>query len=176
MKNKLSDMASIAEIVGAFAVVISLIYVGIQVNDSAIAVRSAAANDANVALQNWYLQAGSDKQTSEVFYRGLTSPEALPATEEFQFLMMFHGVFLAFQNGFLLAEEGSIDSDFRDSLIAVILGVKDLPGMGRYWKQRRSYLHPDFAIYVETLFDMDSETPDDIYSDYRRPRTESEQD
>ena len=50
MKNKLSEMASIAEIIGAFAVVISLIYVGIQVNDSAVAVRSSSANDANVAL------------------------------------------------------------------------------------------------------------------------------
>ena len=55
MKNKLSEMASIAEIIGAFAVVISLIYVGVQVNDSAGAVRSASANDANVAVQNWYL-------------------------------------------------------------------------------------------------------------------------
>ena len=62
MKLKLSELANIAEIIGAFAVVVSLIYVGIQVNDSAGAVRSASANDANVALQNWYLQIGSDQQ------------------------------------------------------------------------------------------------------------------
>ncbi len=67
MKFKLSDLAIIAEIIGGFAVVISLIYVGVQVNDSAGAVRSASANDANVALQNWYLQIGSDQQTSELF-------------------------------------------------------------------------------------------------------------
>jgi len=62
MKIKLSDFASIAEIIGAFAVVISLVYVGVQVNDSAGAVRSAAANDANVAVQNWYMQIGSDQR------------------------------------------------------------------------------------------------------------------
>ena len=73
MKSKLSDLASIAEITGAFAVVISLIYVGIQVNDSAGAVRSAAANDANVALQNWYLQIGLDQQTSDLVYEALVS-------------------------------------------------------------------------------------------------------
>ena len=86
MKLKLSELASIAEIIGAFAVVISLIYVGVQVNDSAGAVRSAAANDANVALQNWYLQIGSDQQTSELFYEALTVdiyriPEAKPEHE-----------------------------------------------------------------------------------------------
>jgi hypothetical protein len=174
MKNKLSEMASIAEIIGAFAVVISLIYVGVQVNDSAGAVRSASANDANVAVQNWYLQIGSDQQTSELFYDALTSEEALSNQEEFQFLMMMHGVFLAFQNGFILAEEGTIDIELRDGLTAVILGVKDLPGMRRYWQQRRNYLHPDFSNYVDELLATESDDSVDIYSEYRIPQTESE--
>ena len=134
MKWKLSEMASIAEIIGAFAVVISLVYVGVQVSDSAGAVRSASANDANVALQNWYLEIGSDQQTSELFYNALTSEEALSNQEEFQFLMMFHGAFLPFQNSFFLAEEGTIDAELREAITAAILGVKDTPGMKRYWQ------------------------------------------
>ena len=67
---KLGEWASIAEIIGALAVVISLVYVGIQVNDSAGATRSASANDATVALQEWYMQTGSDQQTSTLLYRG----------------------------------------------------------------------------------------------------------
>ena len=163
MKLKLTELASIAEIIGAFAVVISLIYVGVQVNDSAGAVRSASANDANVALQSWYMQIGSDQQTSELFYEALTSEEALSNQEEFQFLMMFHGIFLAFQNGFLLAEEGTIDVELREGLTSVILGVKELPGMRRYWRQRRSYLHPEFAEYVDQLLTQETDGSVDIY-------------
>jgi hypothetical protein len=77
MKIKLKHWASFAEIIGALAVVISLVYVGIQVNDSASAVRSAAANDANVALQAFYLQIGADRETSSIMYRGLMSEQAL---------------------------------------------------------------------------------------------------
>ena len=113
MKSKLSDLASIAEIIGAFAVVISLIYVGVQVNDSVSAVRSASANDANVAVQNWNLQIGSDSETSRIFYDGLTSEEPLETHDEFQFLMMFHGAFLGFQNSWFIAEEGTIDVELR---------------------------------------------------------------
>ncbi len=163
MKFKLSELASIAEIIGAFAVVISLIYVGVQVNDSAGAVRSASANDANVALQNWYLQIGSNQQTSELFYEALTSEEALSNQQEFQFLMMFHGIFLAFQNSYLLAEEGTIDVKLRDALTVAILRVKDLPGMKRYWRQRKSYLHSGFVDYVEQLLKQESEVSVDIY-------------
>jgi len=46
----LQDFASVAEIVGGVAVVISLIYVGLQLNDSTSAVRSAAASDATVLI------------------------------------------------------------------------------------------------------------------------------
>jgi hypothetical protein len=163
MKLKLPELANLAEIIGAFAVVISLAYVGIQVNDSAGAVRSAAANDANVALQNWYIQIGSDQQTSELFYEALTSEEALSNKEEFQFLMMLHGAFLAFQNSYLLAEEGTIDADLREAITAAILGVKSLPGMNRYWRQRRSYLHSGFADYVDQLLVQEMDISIDIY-------------
>ena len=43
---KLSEWASVAEFAGAFAVIVSLVYVGHQVNDNTSAIRSAAANDA----------------------------------------------------------------------------------------------------------------------------------
>jgi hypothetical protein len=171
MKIKLSELASIAEIIGAFAVVISLIYVGIQVNDSAGAVRSASANDANVAMQNWYLQIGSNQQTSELVYQALISEEALSNEEEFQFLMMMHAIFLGFQNNYLLAEEGTIDLELREAITAAILGIKALPGMRRYWRQRKSYLHSGFADYVDQLLMQDTEVSVDIY---RTSETEPE--
>jgi hypothetical protein len=171
MKLKLSEMARVAEIIGALAVVISLAYVGVQVNDSASAVRSAAANDANVAMQSWYLQIGSDQQTSNLWWRAITSEEALSDEEEFQFLMMTHAAFLAFQNSYLLAEEGTIDPELREALTSAILGVKDLPGMIRYWRQRKSYLHVDFAAYVDELFTRDTMNTMDIY---RTSKTEQE--
>ena len=169
MKIKLSELASCAEIIGAFAVVISLIYVGVQVNDSASAVRSASANDANVALQNWYMQLGSDKQTSEVFYEGLMSEIALSNEKEFQFLMIFHGAFLGFQNSHLLAQEGTIDAKLHEALTAVILGVKGTPGMRRYWRQRKSYLHSDFVEYVDQLLEQEANPSMEIY---RNPEAE----
>ncbi len=163
MKLKLAEYAHIAEIIGAFAVVISLLYVGVQVSDSASAVRAASANDVNVALQSWYLDIGTNQQTSELFYEALTSEEALPNEKEFQFLMMLHGAFLAFQNSYLLAEEGTIDTELREAITAAIVGIKELPGMRRYWRQRRSYLHSGFVDYVDQLLDQEIDVTVDIY-------------
>jgi len=44
-RRSVPAFASIAEKIGAFAVVVSPLYVGVQVNDSAIAVRAASSRD-----------------------------------------------------------------------------------------------------------------------------------
>ncbi len=77
--------------------------------------------------------------------------------------MMLHGAFLAFQNSYLLAEEGTIDAELREAITAAILGVKELPGMRRYWRQRKSYLHSGFADYVDELLKQESDVSVDIY-------------
>jgi len=86
--------------------------------------------------------------------------------------MMLHGAFLAFQNSYLLAEEGTIDAELREAITAAILGIKALPGMERYWRQRRSYLHSGFADYVDQLLEQESDVTVDIY---RVPEAESGQ-
>jgi hypothetical protein len=148
---KLSEWANVAEIVGAAAVIISLIYVGYQVNDNTSAIRSAAANDASVAMQAWYLEMGSNREASDLWFNAMTSSEPLPTHDEFQFMMMMHAVLLGMQNSYLLSQEGTIDAEFRDGITTAIVAVKDLPGMGRYWRQRRNFFHSGFAEYIDGL-------------------------
>lgn len=73
MRLNLAEWASVAEIVGAAAVIVSLVYVGYQVNDNTSAIRSAAANDASVAMQSWYLEMGSHREASDLWFNAMTS-------------------------------------------------------------------------------------------------------
>lgn len=163
MKLKLSDYANVAEVVAAVAVVISLIYVGLQVNESTRAVRSAAANDALVATQNWYLEVGGNREMSDNLIRTFLGTHELSTEDEFYFLMSLHGAFLAFQNSYLLSEEGVLDESIREAITTAILGVKDMPGFELYWRQRKDYLHRGFAAYVEELRTRPTIDSVDIY-------------
>jgi len=105
----LQDFASVAEIMGGVAVVVSLIYVGLQLKDSTSAVRSGAASDATMAMQSWYLEMGSNRQASDIWFNAVTSPEPLPTHDEFQFMMSMHAVILGMQNSYLLSKEGMLN-------------------------------------------------------------------
>jgi len=160
---ELQDLASVAEIVGGIAVVVSLIYVGMQVNDSTSAIRSAAASDATTTMQSWYAEMGANRQASDVWFNAMTSAEPMPPRDEFQFMMSMHVAILGMQNSFLLAKEGTLDPEFREAVTAAIVAVKHLPGMRRYWNQRRGFFHAEFAEYVDELLAQEGVETLDIY-------------
>lgn len=169
MKLKLSDWASIAEVVGALAIVISLIYVGVQVTDNTAAIRSTATNDATATMQAWYLEMGSNRQASDVWFDGISSHVPIDTHDEFQYMMSMHSAMMGMQNSYLLSQEGTIDVEFREATTRAIVAVKDLPGMDRYWRQRKEFFHADFAEYVDELLTQEGIEPLDMY---KRPDLE----
>jgi hypothetical protein len=160
---KLKDYSLIAEIISAIAIVASLIFVGIQLNTSVSAVKSTAASDATATMQSWYLEMGSNRQASDIWLNAMKSPEPLPAHDEFQFLMSMHTVILGMQNSYLLSKQGTLDPEFSEAVTTAIVAVKDLPGMKRFWKQRRGFFHAKFAEHIDGLFARDTIETLDIY-------------
>jgi hypothetical protein len=129
MKLKLSDAASIAEVIGAVAVVVSLIYVGIQVEDSTRAVRSATANQTAGALSAWYLGIGGDKESSRIYQDGMIYPESLSREELFRYLFLVHAIMLELQATYYLAEEGTLNVELQESITNTLIAVKRPAGI-----------------------------------------------
>ena len=144
-------IGAVGEIIGAVAVIATLIYLAIQIRDSARASRSAAVTDATTAMQAFYQELGSNPNTSQLFLRALADPTSLSREDEFQYLMMMHSCFLGFQRSFFLAREGTLDVGLRDSVGTAISAVNQLPGIYTYWQQRRAYFQPEFIAWVEGL-------------------------
>ena len=156
-------IGAVGEIIGATAVIATLIYLAIQVKDSARAARSAAITDATTAMQAFYQELGSSPQASGLFLGGMTNPESLSRETEFQFIMLVHSVFLGFQRSFFLAQEGTLDVGLRDSIGTAVHAVSHLPGTRLYWRQRKSYFQPEFVSWIEGLLDQEPLMDMDAY-------------
>lgn len=159
----------IAEIISAIAIIVTLVYLSIQVKDSARASRSAAVTDATTAMQAFYQELGSNPATSKLFLDGLTKPESMSQEMQFQYLMMMHSCFLGFQRSFFLAREGTLDVALRDSIGTAMHAVNHLPGMHLYWRQRKGYFQPEFIEWVESVLAKESLEDMDAYRDSGKP-------
>ncbi len=160
----LEQLANIAEVFGVLIVAITLIYLTVQMRQNIRATRSATANESVSMVVAWYREIGNSERSSGLFYNALADPEALTPEEWYQFVMITHGLLLAFQNSYYLAREGTLDDRINQSITEALIGVKDLPGFRLFWRQRKVLFFPEFQDYVDTTISTDRRHSEGVYT------------
>jgi hypothetical protein len=152
MDIKSPRIKSALEALSVAAVVLSLIFVGLEVNESTRATRSATAAETTATIAEWYTSLSSDPQVSSVLRRFITDPQSLTLEEQYQATMNLHALMLILQNSFYLEEEGTLSPQIRRSMTQAITSE---PGVRFYWEQRKPiFVNEKFIAFVEkTLAD-----------------------
>ncbi len=159
----LEQLANIAEVIGMLVVAITLIFFTAQMRQGTRATRSATAIQSTSTVTVWYQAIGNNEQSSALFYNALADPEAQSPEKWAQFVYLLHGLLLAFQNSFYLANEGTLDERINHSLTEVMVAVKDQPGFHKYWRQRRSIFFPEFQDYMDATVASDRRVSEGVY-------------
>ncbi len=71
LNMNLNDLANLGQVIGAVAVVVSLIYVALQIRQNTHAVRSAAAQVVHEHFASWYHLLANDAELSQTSIDGL---------------------------------------------------------------------------------------------------------
>lgn len=171
MEYNLEQIALLVEIIGGVAIIISLVFVGLQLKESAKATRSATAATTVSEITSWYSNLGNSEQGSKVFYNFITIPESLTPEEQYQAIMNAHGIVLSWQNSFYLVREGTLDEGVHKSLVEIINGIKNSPGFIIFWKSRKSIFLQEFQEYVEKIMESDKSNSENLYRHEEEERT-----
>ena len=160
---KLSEAANWAEIVSALGLVISLIYVGIQVTDNTSAIRSETASNANTEFIDWYRHLSGDSELMDLWLSGVTAPETLDEQQSLRFVFILHIVMLQFQNNYYLVEEGTLDEKVLFAINNTLATIRGTPGFAMYWSLRQELLYPEYRGFVEQLMFETEGPPNESY-------------
>ena len=151
MKHTLQEWANLAEIVGNVAIILSLVFVGLQISENTKEMRSVTAHNATVALQTWYVDIGTTEQAAKVFRQGMNAPSSLSKDEAIQFIMSIHSVMLAYQSNYFLGIEGTLDSDMNIAMSSALGDAVPTPGFRWYWEQRGRHFTGEFRLFVDQI-------------------------
>lgn len=164
MKFKLKDLALIAEIAGGIAILTSLIFVGIQLRSNAKATKSATATATIASMSSWYSDLGNNQQSSQIFWKFMTTPDSVTQEEQLQVIFNLHATYLLLQNSYLLVQDGTLDLRIQESLSQAIKGASKQPGMIVYWKLRKSLFIEEFQTYVDEIFQTSDTLGESIFN------------
>ena len=148
-KPRLSEISQVAEIIAAVAVVVSLVYVGQEVNRNTAAIKGASLQAIASSDSETLMTIASSPLLSEAVRRGYDDPDQLDEADRFRFSLFMRNFWLSFQNIFQQRQLKLLDESVWNSYLTVICGMKSQPGVEKDWPEQAHVLDEDFAAIVE---------------------------
>ncbi len=103
MKLKLSDMASIAEVIAAFAILISLVYVGVQLPENTKGIRAQSYYNVLSGKNALYRGLAAEEELFNILGQGLAADPPLPSiTDGARARLIFYAFMNEFETTYLL--------------------------------------------------------------------------
>ena len=145
----LNDLANIGQVIGAIAVVVSLIYVALQIRQNTNAVRSATAQTVHEHFAKWYHLVAADDELAKIVASGLRDYGSLSEHERVRFVATFMAFLSYTQNAFLKWREGLLASPLWLGWELVIMNLVCAPGGKAFWKDRAYMFGDEFRRYID---------------------------
>ena len=144
----LSDLAALGSFVSGFAVLVSLIYLALQVRQTKrnqqISIRHSRASrivELELAL--------ADSAVAEAWLHGAWSPHAITQTELGQFMNLCRALFFHFEDSFYQREEGLLNDAAFETVVAGVRLSARSPGWRAAWKLARSNFGGRFLDFMD---------------------------
>jgi hypothetical protein len=144
----LSDLASLGSFVNGLAVLISLVYLSIQVRQTKrnqqIAIRHSRASRI-VQLQLALADAG----VADAWLHGSSHPQEITQTELGQFISLCRALFFHFEDSFYQREEGLLNDDAFETVVAGARLSARSPGWRAAWRIARPNFGGRFRDFMD---------------------------
>jgi hypothetical protein len=133
-------IGALGEVVGAAAVVITLVYLAIQTRQNTRAVRHATERGVVEDANLWRYKVIESAEVSELFRSGLRDPASLDPNDRYRLRMMLDALFFHWQHAIELGVRLPAENVTR---------ITGTPGGAWYWERARELFTPEFVAFVE---------------------------
>ena len=156
----LQDWGAIGELVGGFAIIVSLIYVSLQIRQSAAVSRSATtqAFSQQYSLQ---MQALFDSEFREVFFKGLAGAKNLTESEVVGFYAQLGSISRMWESFYYQKGNGALDEAMFNAWARQLMDLHATKGMKEFWDVRKHQYTPEFVEFIDSS--ISSSTPKPLY-------------
>lgn len=151
----IQDWGAIGEIVGAIAVVASLVYLAAQIRQNTQQIRHSvesnrlAAFERNIAAGNRIRELiVLNPELASLFMRGMKSYTALEPTDDLRFAMLMRNVFSEMQGAFIRQMSVEYDSEAFSGNTRILDSLLKNPGVREWLESSDADWRPEFEEFV----------------------------
>ena len=145
----LDALGNIGDFVGGIAVIVTLLYLAVQVRHNTRSMKLASMQSTMLAAQNVGLLPAQDQDLARVLRVGLTTPDELDADEFQQFRYFLMMMLRVHEDMFVQHRAGVVDDETWIARSKSLRTMFSMPGGRRVWDASNAY-REDFRVWLES--------------------------
>jgi hypothetical protein len=149
-------LGAIAETLGAIGVILTLLYLAVQIRANTRAVRASSFEEMARSIRELNLALTQDADLSRIWSSGLVDFDSLPREEKARLAMFLNLQLNAFQNTAYQIQQGTLDPALEETTRKQLAALCAAPGFATWWGRNKAYVYlPHFARLVDELVSKD---------------------
>lgn len=145
----LSEWGALGEVVGGFGIIVSLLYVGIQVRQNTNATKVATSHAFLDLHRDILGKISSEPEFRDIYWRGLAGLSNLQGSEAAAFYAWAIHTFRTWETFWYQWQEGAFDDRFWQGWKAQFVDLFQNKGILDAWETRKHQVSEAFRAYVE---------------------------
>ena len=141
-------IGSIGELIGAIAVVITLIFLTVQLKQNTRSIRASTRSQHTEAVSN-SLATLQNQDFASVMITGFHDQESLSAADKLRFGSFLLRLLRGWEDAYFHWRDGDYDEGAWRSNRAFMLDMLSISGVNDYFNTRKSWLDGRFVAYIE---------------------------
>ena len=144
-------LGAIGEIVGGVAVLVTLIYLAVQVRQSNLAGQRESFRGYVSELNDRLLEPQRDPEFVELFQRANRDWNSISLRDQAVVSSVYSSYFFACSEAFALRDSSNVDPALEYVVDQAIASILQMPGPAAWWERGSSYYSPTFQKHVDQL-------------------------
>jgi len=137
-------ISAIADLIGGVGVVVSLVYLAIQIRQNTRAMKAQSAREAVAAMRDFNKSMVEDTEIARIFRLGAENLADLTEEERGRFGHILFNFFKTAEELHYQYLHGSLDPEIWESWKGIIALYATSPGFDEYWKMREAFFTKAF--------------------------------
>jgi hypothetical protein len=139
-------------LVGTAAVVVSLIYVGLQVRQNTAAIQTSTSQDVYQLHQDRSLIELQDPEFAELLLRATRSPQTMTPVDSLRYNRYLNLLLNLQESVYTNALQGTMEEGLAAGWLDGMAELPCRPGMHEYWRQGKLGYQPAFRAAMDSVF------------------------
>lgn len=141
-------VSAIGQVVGALAVVLSLIYLASEVRSNARATRLASMRSLSDAINQYFKTCAEDADLAELWFRGIYDFQSIKGPSLMRFSSLMDYLFRIYEDMYYQHLEGQLDPRVWSGFEAIMRDFNAYPGIQAWWRSRSHWFSEQFRQFI----------------------------